>query len=166
MTNLVQSGISPFNMIKFWIVWPTFFPLLLQYNIFSCHTCIISPFQHVCFVYACMLCVRPVSGLNDKTVTLLWCRIYQRSCTVFFVAKYSTVLRFTANVTLLLRLNNEFDDIWTSCGLRRRFRRSYGDFGFYDHLNKMTKMVWSLDGYMKRRQVHWVKLWNKIPKLN
>ena len=45
---------------------------------------------------------------------------------------YSTVLCFTGNVTLLLRLNDEFDGIWASCGLRRRFRRGYGDFGFYD----------------------------------
>ena len=54
-----------------------------------------------------------------------------------------TVLSFTANVTLLLRLNDEYDGIWTSCGLRRRFRRGYGDFGFYDHSDIMIKMVWS-----------------------
>ena len=46
---------------------------------------------------------------------------------------YSALLCFTAIVTLLLRLSDEFDGIWTSCDLGRRFRRGYGDFGFYDH---------------------------------
>ena len=67
---------------------------------------------------------------------------------------YSTVLCFTAKITLLLRLNDEFDGIWTSCGLRRRFRRGYGDFGFYDHSDIMTKMVWSQGGHNKRRLLY------------
>ena len=50
-------------------------------------------------------------------------------------------------VTLLLRVNDEFDGIWTSCGLRRRFRSCYGGFGFYSLLDIMTKMVWSQGGH-------------------
>ena len=61
------------------------------------------------------------------------------------------MLCFTANVTLLLRVNDEFDGIWTSCGLRRRFRSCYGGFGFYNHSDIMTKMVWSQGGHTKRR---------------
>ena len=39
---------------------------------------------------------------------------------------YCTVLCFTANVTQSLRLKDEIDGIWTSCGLpRRRFGRGY-----------------------------------------
>ena len=45
-------------------------------------------------------------------------------------------------------------DKWTSCGLRRRFRRGYGDFGFYDHSDIMTKMVWSQGGHNKRRLLY------------
>ena len=52
---------------------------------------------------------------------------------------------------MFLRLKDEFDGIWTSCGLRRRFRRGYGDFGFCEHLGITTKMVWSHRGHIKRR---------------
>ena len=70
-------------------------------------------------------------------------------CTKFYrhLYCYSTVLCFTAIVTLLLGLNDEFDGIWTSRGLRSRFRHGYGNFGFYDHSNIMTKMVWSQGGH-------------------
>ena len=61
------------------------------------------------------------------------------------------LLCFTANATLLLRLNDELDGIWTSCGLRRRFRRGYGNFGFYEHSDIVAKMVWSQGGRIKRR---------------
>ena len=30
-------------------------------------------------------------------------------------------------------LNDEFDGIWTFCGLRRRFSSCYEGFGLYDH---------------------------------
>ena len=66
-------------MTKFRIILPTFSPfLILQYDIFSSHALITLPFQHACFLYACLFC-------------------------------YSTVVCFTANVTLLLQLNDEFD---------------------------------------------------------
>ena len=61
-----------------------------------------------------------------------------------------TVLSFTANVTVLLRLNDEFDKIWSSCGLRSRFRCDYGDFGFYEHSDITNKMVWSQGGHTKQ----------------
>jgi len=41
--------------------------------------------------------------------------------------------------------------IWASCGLRHRFRCGYGGFGFYDHSDIMTKMVWSQGDHIKRR---------------
>ena len=69
--------------------------------------------------------------------------------------KKPTVLCFTANVTLLLRVNDEFDGIWTSCGLRRRFRSCHGGFGFYNHSDLMTKMVWSQGGHIKRRLLYY-----------
>ena len=70
-------------------------------------------------------------------------------CTWFYryLYCYNTVLCFTANVTLLLRLNDEFDGIWTSFGLRPRFRCGYGAFGFYNHSDIMTKVVWSQGGH-------------------
>ena len=55
---------------------------------------------------------------------------------------------------MLLRLNNEFGNIWTSCGLRHRFMRGYGDFGFYDHSDITTKLVWSQGGQIKRRLLY------------
>ena len=66
----------------------------------------------------------------------------------------STVLCFTANVTLLHQLNDEFDGVWISCGLGHRFRCGYDGFGFYDHLDIMTKMVWSQSGHIKRRLLY------------
>ena len=74
-------------------------------------------------------------------------------CTWFYryLYCYNTVHCFPANVTLLLRLNDKFDGIWTSGGLRPRFRCGYGDFGFYNHSDIMTKMVWSQGGHIKRR---------------
>ena len=71
---------------------------------------------------------------------------------------YSTLPCFTAKVTLLLRLNDEFDSIWTSCCLLRRFRRGYGDFGFYDHSDIMTKMVWSQKGHITRLSTVYLRL--------
>ena len=102
----------------------------VQYNIFSRHALITSPFQHVTY------------------------------CTWFYryLYCYSTVLCFPAKVTLLLRLNDEFDGIWTSCGLRPRFRRGYGGFGFYNHSDIMTKMVWSQGGHIKRRLLYSLNL--------
>ena len=118
-------------MTKFWIICPTFSPsFLLQYSIFSSrHALTTSPFQHI--------------------VT---------HCTKFYrhLLCYSTVLCFTANVTLLLRVNDEFDGIWTSCGLRRRFRSCYGGFGFYNYSDIMTKMVWSQGGHIKRRLLYYL----------
>ena len=55
-------------------------------------------------------------------------------------------------------LNDEFDGVWNSCGLRRRFRSCYGDFGFYDHSGIRTKMVWSQGGHIKRRLLYKAKL--------
>ena len=55
---------------------------------------------------------------------------------------------------LLLRLNHEFDGIWTSCGLRPRFRCGYGDFGFYHLSYIMTKMVRSQGGHIKWLQLY------------
>ena len=77
-------------------------------------------------------------------------------CTYFYHHLYcdSTILCFTANVTLLLRLYDEFHGVWTSCGLRRRFKSCYGSFGFYDHSDIMTKMVWSQGGHIKRRLLY------------
>ena len=55
---------------------------------------------------------------------------------------------------MLLRVNDEFDGIWTSCGLRRRFRSCYGGFGFYNQSDIMTKMVWSQGGHIKLRLLY------------
>ena len=60
----------------------------------------------------------------------------------------------TANVTLLHQLNDEYDGVWISCGLRRRFRCGYDGFGFYDHSDTMTKMVWSQSGHINRRLLY------------
>ena len=68
-----------------------------------------------------------------------------------------TVLCFTANVTLLLWVN-EFDGIWTSCGLQSQFWSCYGGLGFYDHLDIMTKMVWSQCGHIKQRLLYFKKI--------
>ena len=57
-------------------------------------------------------------------------------------------------MTLLLRLNDEFDGIWTSCDLRRRFKSCCGGFSFYDHSDIMTKMVWSQGGHIKLRLLY------------
>ena len=52
-------------------------------------------------------------------------------------------------------LNDESDGVWTSCGLRRRFRSYYGGFDFYDHSDIMTKMVWSkVVGHIRRRLLY------------
>ena len=71
-----------------------------------------------------------------------------------FLYCFSTVLSFTANVTLLHQLNDGFDGVWISCGLRHRFRCGYDGFGFYDHSDIMTKMVWSQGGDTKRRLLY------------
>ena len=83
----------------------------------------------------------------------------------FTVTRTVTVLCFTATVTLLLQLNGGFDGIWTFRGLRRRFRRGYGDFGFYDHSDIMIKMIWSQGGHIKRRQLQFtsvITMWEDI----
>ena len=54
----------------------------------------------------------------------------------------------------LLRLNDEFDGIWTSCGLRPRFRCGDGGFGFYNHSDIVIKMVLSQGGHIKRRLLY------------
>ena len=38
--------------------------------------------------------------------------------------------------------------------LRRRFKCGYGGFGFYDHSDIVTKMVWSQGGHIKRRLLY------------
>ena len=77
---------------------------------------------------------------------------------VFSTYCYILYLRsFTANVTLLLRLKDALDGIWTSCGLRRQFRSCYGGFSFYNHSDIMTKMVWSQGGHIKRRLPYCVR---------
>ena len=84
----------------------------------------------------------------------------------FTVTCTVTVLYFVllpTSVTLLLRLNDKFDDIWTSCGLRRRFRHGYGCFGFYDHSDIMTKMVWSQDGHIERRLLYYEQPRSRVP---
>ena len=85
-------------------------------------------------------------------------RLYILLHTVLSFTVTCTVLCFAANVTQLLWLNDEFDGIWTSCGLRRRFRRGYGGFGFYDHLDIMTKIVWSQGGHIKRRLLYYKQI--------
>jgi len=35
-------------------------------------------------------------------------------------------------------------------------RYGYGSFGFYDHLDIMTKMVWSQGGYIKWRVLYYL----------
>ena len=102
-------------MTTFRIIWPTFSPfLLLQFSIF---------FPPCTYNFAFWTCVFPVR------MPFLYC------CSI--------VLCFTANVTLLHQLNDEFDGVWISCGLRHRFRCGYDGFGFYDHSDIMTKMAWS-----------------------
>ena len=64
------------------------------------------------------------------------------------------MLCFIAYITQSLRLNDEIDGIWTSCGLRRRFGRGNGDFGFYDDSDILTKMVWSQGGHNKQRLLY------------
>ena len=71
-----------------------------------------------------------------------------------FLHCFSTVLCFTAKVTLLHQLNDEFDGVWICCGLRHRFMCGYGGFGFYDHSDIMTKMAWSQSGHIKRRLLY------------
>ena len=46
--------------------------------------------------------------------------------------------------------------------LRRRFRSCYGGFGFYDHSDIMTKMVWSQDGHIKRRLLYHHTCWTEM----
>ena len=55
---------------------------------------------------------------------------------------------------MLHQLNDKFDGVWISCGLRHRFRCGYDGFDFYDHLDIMTKMAWSQSGHIKRRLLH------------
>ena len=85
------------------------------------------------------------------------------SFTVTCTVTVSAVLSFTANVSLLFQLNGEFDGIWTSCGLPRRFGHGDGDFGFYDHSGIMTKMVWSELGtrYLKSSGAEAAAIWQK-----
>ena len=132
MTNLVRSGISLFKILRSYDqildnMTNIFSISLVTIQHFSRHALITSPFQHI--------------------VTY---------CTWFYhyLYCYNTVLCFPANVSLLLRLNDEFDGIWTSCGLRPRFRCGYGDFSFYNHSDIMTKMVWSQGGHIKRRLLY------------
>ena len=93
---------------------------------------------------------------------MLFHRLYIALHTVLSFAVTCTVtvlyFSFTADVTRLLRLNDEFDGISTSCRSRFRFRRGYGDFGFYDHSDIMTKMVWSQGGHIKRRLLYYLRL--------
>ena len=81
-----------------------------------------------------------------------YCYILYLVLPLLVLLQYCTLF-FTANVTPLLWLNDEFDGIWTSCDLRRRFRCGYGGFGFYNHSDIMTKMVWSQGGHIKWRQL-------------
>ena len=67
---------------------------------------------------------------------------------------FSTVLCFTANVTQLHQLNDEFDGVWISCSLRHRFTCGYDGFGFYDNLDIMANMIWSQSGHIKLRLLY------------
>ena len=104
-------------------------------NIFPISLVTVQDFQHI-------HTFSTYSIVTYCTCTVTYCTC---TCTWFYryLYCYSTVLCFTANVTLLLRLNDEFDGIWTSCGLRPRFRCGYGDFDFYNHSDIMTTLVWS-----------------------
>ena len=82
----------------------------------------------------------------------------------FVLLQYCTC--FTANVTLLHQLNDEFDGVWISCGLRHRFRCGYDGFGFYNHSDIMTKMVWSQSGHVKRRLLYYRSFDNFVHKRN
>ena len=53
---------------------------------------------------------------------ILSSHILLQYCTLFYCLHHAVTL-----------VNEKFDGIWTSCGLRRRFRCGYGGFGFYDH---------------------------------
>ena len=68
------------------------------------------------------------------------CRYYYIQ---FLVLPSLVLLHYCTLFYCRLWLNDEFDGIWASCGLRRRFRCGYGGFGFYDHSDIMTKLVWS-----------------------
>ena len=76
---------------------------------------------------------------------ILYHRLYilLQYCTLFYCQRHAVTL-----------INEKFDGIWTSCGLRPRFRCGYGGFGFYDHSDIMTKMAWSQGGHIKRRLLY------------
>ena len=81
-----------------------------------------------------------------------YCYILYLVLPLLVLLQYFTL--FSCQRHSLLRLNDEFDGIWTSCGLRPRFSCGYGDFGFYNHSDIMTKMVWSQGGHIKRRLLY------------
>ena len=83
-----------------------------------------------------------------------------------FLYCFSAVLCFTANATLLNQLNDEFYGVWISCGLRHRFRCGYDGFGFYDHSDIMTKMVWSQSGHINRRLLYYHSSYNNAQMLD
>ena len=147
-------------MTKFQIICPTLSPsLLLQYSIFSRHALMTSPFQDACFLYACMPRVRYSVCALYRFVTLIkrYLNCYLLCYAVpplVHIATVHTVLSFTANVTLLLRLSDEFDGIWTFCGFTASIKARLWRLRFYDHSDIMAKMLWSQGGHIKRRPLY------------